>query len=205
MSLEFFCLLLWWALLTTGLCGNSLCTAGSLDFGARQGVPLATFPYSQTADGRVQRTLAICPGLDFDALVSAAVGAASTHRSIASLAGEARRLPATTRETTLSMIRSVSKRSSFKLGSLPIPLEEGMPPVVACCFHPPAALEKSDIYMPSARAGVASNHQHILDQTSMRVAVMYLVWRCALESVSWRGRASAADKAVAGCRWRDAA
>ena len=133
-------------------------------------MPLATFPYSQTADGRVQRTLAICPGLDFDALVSAAVGTASTSGPAASQADEPSRSPATNRETMLSMIRSVSIRSSFKLGSLPIPLEEGTPSML---LPSTSCLKKSDIRMNSARADAASNHRHMSAQFPMQVALAY--------------------------------
>ena len=102
-------------------------------------MPLATFPYSQTADGWVQRTLVIYPGLYFDALVSATVESASMQAPVAYLASEAIRLPATARGATLSTIRSVSKWSSFKLDSLLVPLEEDMPPVYASCSYPPTA------------------------------------------------------------------
>ena len=97
-----------------------------------------TFPYSPATDGTMHRKFAIHPGLDFDRLVAAVAGAESsgslpgspTHSSRGLHPGgssqpESKGPEGAERAQLLSLIRSVSKRHSFNLGNLLIPLEEG--------------------------------------------------------------------------------
>jgi len=96
-----------------------------------------TFPYSRSPDGIMHRTFATRPGLDFDRLVAAVAGTegggslpvSPTHtRGAGTLASSSRRESGGSegsRADVLSLIRSVSKKQSFNLGNLPIPLEEG--------------------------------------------------------------------------------
>ena len=121
------------------LCLNHPVTpAGALRFGLEDAAPLVTFPYSRATNGTTTRTFAIRQGLDFDRMVAAVAGTegsgslpgSPTHSSRGSHPGgssqpEAEGPEGAERAQLLSLIRSVSKRHSFNLGNLPIPLEEG--------------------------------------------------------------------------------
>ena len=108
--------------------------AGALHLG-QQGSLLVHFSYSRDADKNVQRTYSICPDMDFDKLIFTAIGSSSRAVSPGTTLTQASDMEvtdlakSTSRDLVLSQIRNVSKRhSSFSLGNLPIPLEEGIRP-----------------------------------------------------------------------------
>ena len=103
----------------------------------QQHEPLITFAYAKGSEAGTQRTCIFSPGVDLDRLVLAAIGGSSHPASpstslsrglgVSDKVLESEETQPGTRDLILSQIRNVSKKrhSSFSLGNLPIPLEEG--------------------------------------------------------------------------------